>query len=56
MFHRTFPEYTNVKRHSNFMFQDKEKDDWRNRYTNQAAQPVRRMANAANPSDVLVLT
>lgn len=37
MFHGTFSEYTNRKRHSNFMLQDKKRDEFFNRQANQVA-------------------
>lgn len=40
-FHRTFSEYTNIKRHSNFILQDKKGGEFFNqcnRYANQVAQ------------------
>lgn len=57
-FHRIFSEYTNIKRHSNFISQDKKKG-WVLQPTQQISKPscstVQRITSAANPFDVLVL-
>lgn len=57
-FHRTFSEYTNIKRHSNFILQDKKKG-WVLQPTQQISKPscstVQRITSAANPFDVPVL-
>lgn len=57
-FHRIFSEYTNIKRHSNFISHDKKKGMGSSTNTTDKQTKLlnsTKITSAANPFDVLVL-